>query len=590
MKRTDIDICEEIQKTKYNSLSTKKKECRDASVCYYNNKIGKFGKCVIKKSSNLRDPIHDHSKEEPPDKVAEVLDVSRQKDFDRTFQDDESLKTIAYRLVQKYRLINRKLDFSHLNYQQGIPFHLENNFIRSNPPCDFIDIVKEVKYLGSGNYGHAFQICPHVDCKPEFILKLIPYNLPVSGDKSWDYTLLDITNPLRGENVEVLQASYLESLLIRAPGQIISPHISLSVMAFRCSYQSKSVQELLRQVNRKDGTKYLITNELYKRSNGDLKHSSANPDSEILIYISEFAKFGDFTSWLENKNPTPDQLNIFIFQLIFTFACIQKQDPSYRHNDLSCPNVLIQEIEVPAEYRGHYYHYEFSGKHYLIPVTNFSLRLWDMDFSNSNSVPNRKVFCGPIQNKQEYGLKPNQQCSTNIYPFYDYGILGMNSLQYDLSYFFCWMRLYTKYYRDILRDGDLKDFIRSWSNFTTEGNRVAGIKLIDNARLTASVQLFLEEDLIIATEYKDKHPDIYEADGISMWTDFKHNPKFNYLPKPSIWTTCYSKDGNVDVPLSEYTAEHCLLHCKIFTKFIVSDSELQDKLDKGLILANYILS
>ena len=64
----------------------------------------------------------------------------------------------------------------------------------------------------------------------------------------------------------------------------------------------------------------------------------------------------------------------------------------------------------------------------------------------------------------------------------------------------------------------------------------------------------------------------------------KNNSSTHNLVEPLVSGLHVAKSDNLEIPFAEYTAEHCLLHCKIFTKFIVYEGDLQAK------LVNYVLS
>ena len=594
------DICDEVNKITWGSISKHKKECRKhQEQCIFNNKLGRCTKIIL----------------------ADELETARELDFNRTYTEQEQLvKNMNYRQIINSKFINDLKVNSH-NYGR-FPSVDNNNFIKDLPPCDFGDIINYTKYLGSGTYGHAFQICPDDKCEPEFVLKLIPYQVPNDNSlPDTDYTKLDVTNTLRGENVEVLQPSYLRRMLIPRYDRIISPHISLPIVAFRCNYINDNIQNLIKQVERRNPEKYSTTRDIYQtktskptvhksqyvnpdkakleighrisvRWEGDLwYHGSVsnydqdtghhtityddgdirkydldkkgwklvdniyNPKHEILVFISEYAGNGDANDWLENSNPSKYEVTIFLFQLIYTYACIQSIDPTYRHNDLSLPNVLLQKIYVPDEYKGHYYHYQFKNRHYLIPITNFSLRLWDMDFSNSHSVPNRKVFCGPSQDSNQ-DLAESQKCSRVINDFSEHGIIKENCLQYDLCFFFSYLKTYNSYYRGLSRSSSLKHYIDSWRKFS----RYDDSEIIKGSRLTERAQkIYLSKD--------------------------------NTLPESQqLITICRRHGKSINMPYYRFTAEHSLTHCDIFKHYEITEERLMEVTSAGLILADYVFT
>ena len=633
MTSTQPLICDVISQNSkvYPTLSLYKAACRKKKCKFVNKTL----KCIADPSQDIN--------------IYQILDDSREKDFARTFATEENLKSIKYRLSTRHGIINRDIPFSKEN--QHVAFQITKHFILDDTPCDFVDIVKTLNYLGSGTYGHAFQLCPEENCQPEFVMKLIPYTPPDVYDSSYNYANLPIINPLRGENVEVLQAVYLEQLLIKNRNNIISPHISLPIIAFRCDYDSDSIRDAMALVKDDNYKAFETTNNKYNgppntdkitvgqpvklhRPNGkyeegivtafnkgNRKHTIQFPSGEketyelslhknkiepqyyypnnkVLVYISEFAKHGDLYKWLEKTKPGLTNFNLILFQLFFTYAAIQTQDPSYRHNDLSLPNILVQEITIPDGYQKHFYHYQFKDTHFLIQVTNFSLRMWDMDFSNSNNIQNRKVFCGPSQDRPEYNLTDRQECGRDINMFETHGIIREPCLQYDLNFLFTWLRLYSEYYRTI-PEGDLKDFVRSWSSPSVLNDVIPSYEIVQNNRLTSKIQerLLKELPLTSGTSSMTDCEQLYrqvtnEYDKIHQQPPYnRRKAKEDFLQtNPVLWTRCKYQGKKWKIPYCDFTAAHCLKHCDLFSKYSVTDAELLEKRQANLILADYVVS
>ena len=584
-----------------------KKECHEKG-CYFHNSTAK---CI------------------------EMLDKSRDLDFARTFATEENLKSLKYRLDLRNQIINKKIPISKIKAPNT--YQIINHFISNNPPCDFMEVIKNPRYLGSGSYGHAFQLCPQESCSPEFVMKLIPYCTPDVYDNSINYCYLNIKNPLRGENVEVLQPAYLESILIKNQDTIVSPHISLPIMAFRCNYDNPSIKTLMDQVkdnklkafqdtemiynpSQKQVSRLLPGQTIYIQKNKDqgdmsyyeaeiksysksnrlhkIKYSTGevetlkkeipwkieanryNPDKEILVYISEYAKGGDLYHWLNKSELSVDKFKIILFQLFYTYACIQTKDPSFRHNDLSLTNVLVQEIEIPDGYEGHYYHYQFKDLHYLIPVTTFSLRLWDMDFSNSNTVSNRKVCCDLSQNLPKYHLTDDEECYDDINFYKTNGIIKEANLQYDLFYLFYWLKTYTRYYSHI-KDPELINFINSWTNPTCLHNLLPEYDISTKGRLSNNIQNKLSHDIRFANK---NNKEMAEQETINLSKSDIDNNNYTH---PLLWTTCTKNQIDHDIAFCDFTAGYCLEHCDVFTEFKVTEEEVIGISRKNLILANY---
>lgn len=511
--------------------------------------------------------VSEKTQDEPQSAFDLELERAREVDLARTFQISRQLKSMAYRVKMSEGVLTRSIPLSGM--QPDKPFIIDPSRMVDpiGPvPCDFQEFVSEhsgkIKYLGSGVYGHAFKICPDQTCQPEFSIKLVTYDCDYT-EQPYEYPMLSVTDPVRPENIEYLMPNLLCQYLIPSQTDIISPHISLPVLAFRCPFTDQSVQALLQSVRSRDYQKYRDAKRFYVDSHNRLTNPKQNPKSEVLIYVSEFARRGDFNSWLQEPSRTTDDLRIAIFQLVFTMACIQSIDPSFRHNDMSLTNVLIQEVEIPEGYADHLYHYQFEQQHFLIPIQNFSLRLWDFDFANSQFLPNRKVFVGP----------PTVE---KVYNFYEeYGILEKGCLQYDLHYFLNWLREYTAFYNNKIRDRDisLHNYIDSWTRFTRWDKsftieRQGGRRQKVPAVTTSSRLSFVSQKILgRATEPRKKR---------SLFAS-KH--------KQDIYTYCHSENGPVKIPFREFTAAHSIVHCAIFSQFRVTEQQVTENQDK--ILAHY---
>jgi hypothetical protein len=293
----------------------------------------------------------------------------------------------------------------------------------------------------------------------------------------------------------------------------------------------------MEMVKIRNPAKFEFTDNLYI-TEGNPILTKQNPKADVLLFVSEFARRSDVLEWIEKPGRTVLDVTILIFQLIFTFAAIQTLDNSFRHNDLSLPNLLVQEIDIPEGYENHLYHYQFLEHHFLVPIQNFSLRLWDFDFANSENVPNSKVFVETRGGdyKDEYT---------------DYGILRQPCHQYDMHYFFTWLRKFTRFYLSLGNqpaNRDLIDYIDSWTRFTGWSNSTHG------NRLSSEIQ-----NLLIPNQ-----PACYKK----------------------IYTTCFRADKEEKVPYCLFTPMHSLAMCKIFDQFRVNKEMVLRK--KDLILSHYI--
>ena len=135
------------------------------------------------------------------------------------------------------------------------------------------------------------------------------------------------------------------------------------------------------------------------------------------------------TSKNKHKRLTFYQLQVILFQIIYTLATIQRRFPSFRHNDLHLSNVLVQNLDTGTltravnHYCMYYHQKEEGGKekttkfyHDLVRCP-FRILLWDMYFSSiadlqeltplhsrRSSVPNKYYDLHKLFDSLEYVL------------------------------------------------------------------------------------------------------------------------------------------------------------------------------------------
>ena len=96
-----------------------------------------------------------------------------------------------------------------------------------------------------------------------------------------------------------------------------------------------------------------------------------------LIYFAEWAEYGTLEKLLINRVFEACKVKILLFQTIYTLAVIQREYPSWRHNDFHPGNLLIQKVEM-ANMR-----YQFIGNNFMLPETDMSIKFWDYDIADA---------------------------------------------------------------------------------------------------------------------------------------------------------------------------------------------------------------
>ena len=443
----------------------------------------------------------------------QTRDRKRDRDFIKRRRQHNARVSIRDKLKTSIRAYLRELQE---NNRKGSGFLTSNVFITDRSPCDVLQqFSDQIEHIGSGTYGHVFKLCldpNYLGVQDDaarvcpYVLKLTPFEKEVDPINYIDIAAFEaahaaaeaavdplayvdqaaleeavnneIHDPRRPENVEVLQAIHLQQLLDQNPAALM--HLSLPFAAFPCD------------------TSHLPPGLL------ESEEEKLPEPQKFNAYISEYATHGDLRSFIQGEDFDMETLEVLVFQLVYLIATIQEKDPSFRHNDLSLSNVLVTEAgpdDTP--------HYRFGDHHFRVPC-RFKIRLWDLDFSNSDAWPNNKV-------RDEDGVQIFEE---------KYGIVTDPCLQYDLSFFFT----------DLANTLDLR-------------------KYPDDA-LTQYVMSWIEPTLSIGALLETRTLQVFENDRLTA--DAQRNIQ-------DLVTTCTAREA--PVPYSEFTAAYSLAHCRFFDRF-----------------------
>ena len=89
-----------------------------------------------------------------------------------------------------------------------------------------------------------------------------------------------------------------------------------------------------------------------------------------------------------NESLSDDEHLICLFQFCYTIACAQYYIPGFRHNDIKPNNLLVS---LNSKLNNTYDVYKIFGLTFYIPVLDFTLKLHDFDFCNSDELKNQKI-------------------------------------------------------------------------------------------------------------------------------------------------------------------------------------------------------
>jgi hypothetical protein len=108
------------------------------------------------------------------------------------------------------------------------------------------------------------------------------------------------------------------------------------------------------------------------------------------VLMTEWADLGELSDYIESNKKvwTIETWRALFFQLLAMLALIQEHYPSFRHNDLSMSNILVQKTrktdigEPNSSSKKGYYKYTINGKVYCIPDVGFRVLLADFDYAS----------------------------------------------------------------------------------------------------------------------------------------------------------------------------------------------------------------
>jgi hypothetical protein len=198
-----------------------------------------------------------------------------------------------------------------------------------------------------------------------------------------------------------------------------------------------------------------LLEEKHKEIIGAFINRYKKKDKDILLDMSkvlmmEWADLGDLTDYIQAncRKWTIETWRALFFQMLAMLASIQEYYPSFRHNDLSLANILVQstrKTELGENEQPGYYKYTINGKEYYVPDVGFRILLTDFDYASikQNGIWNEKI-------NTEHTRK--------------FGVLADENPSFDCHMMFNWLIVWTlklyKYEDDIIGVlGEVKKFL-----------------------------------------------------------------------------------------------------------------------------------
>ncbi len=132
------------------------------------------------------------------------------------------------------------------------------------------------------------------------------------------------------------------------------------------------------------------------------------------VIMTEWADEGDLDEYIKQHKATwsIETWRVLLFQMCAMLALIQEKIPSFRHNDLSLANILVQRTTTTtteAAAAG-YYKYVIGGKEYFVPDIGFRVLLADFDYASIEAmgVTNEKL---DTSTTRKFGTVPHKNAS-----------------------------------------------------------------------------------------------------------------------------------------------------------------------------------
>jgi len=238
-------------------------------------------------------------------------------------------------------------------------------------------IKSGIKMIGRGSSGIVYSSCIDIDCSQNLVIKFIKIKT--------DFKYSRNNHPVKVE-IKFLR-DFSEKLLQTG----ICPHLLFYYADFDCKMDT-----------------FLALNSVSSSIKEAINHEYINGgilNKMKVLFIEETDT--DLHRLITSRKLTDIEFLVILFQLFYSMITIQYYFPGFRHNDLKADNILVRTYPIIAD---HYYTYKIFGRDYHIPDIGIKLKIWDFDFSVSNTIANNKI---DIKWSDEFGA------TNDINPIYD---------------------------------------------------------------------------------------------------------------------------------------------------------------------------
>lgn len=332
----------------------------------------------------------------------------------------------------------------------------------------FMSMNVRLKYLKSGTTGHTFKAISKIDQNVAFAVKVCAYPKDDYGG---------MNNLSRPENAELRMLKLLSYFVVKKS----TPHFVLPIGTFNTSITN--FIKVSKKIDLNDDK-----NEMYRKF-VERYHEKEFEDF-VSVLISEWCTGGDLLDYIRKNYTTmrkKDWIVIF-FQILFTLAIIQRDYPTFRHNDMKANNILVQLDNIKTNTRSGYL-YNLDNVSFVLPNINLQIKIWDFDFA---------CIDGVIENN-----KVNADWTKKI------NITKKENKYYDMHYFFNTLiskRFFPQFYEGKVPQ-EIIDFVhriipeeyRNGSQYVNKKSRIQ----VDN-EYTTPLKVILKDPLFEKYRYYNK--------------------------------------------------------------------------------------
>jgi hypothetical protein len=300
-----------------------------------------------------------------------------------------------YTLKDRFDLLNRWKTICKKLSNDNSEITLDNELHINNDISDFIEKIRKqdgemiILKDQKGTFGFPFKTI--VD-NTTWFTKLMIYDLDLDkklikiieenayDDMSLEDKLKFHKAVVQEKNISVNTEHTVNTILSKLVADKVTPHI--------CMLYGETV---LMEEKHKEIIEIFINR--YKKKDKDILLDMAK------VLMMEWASLGDLSDYIQAnfRKWTFETWRALFFQMLAMLATIQEHYPSFRHNDLSLANILVQSTrnveDISGKESSGYYRYRINGKEYYVPDIGFRILLTDFDYATikDKGIWNEKI-------------------------------------------------------------------------------------------------------------------------------------------------------------------------------------------------------